>query len=102
MTTYTEEEIKLLRELVDRPERMAQVDITETESLRNALFFSELKEYEDFEENLAKTGLSAWLDKKYQPIVKILWMPLDEMPLLINHDRRTVRILAMWRLNIAK
>jgi hypothetical protein len=52
--------------------------------------------------NLTDAGIFDFIDNKSILIAKVFSMPLEEMPLLLNHVRKAITIIATWRLEIAK
>jgi len=45
---------------------------------------------------------SEFIEGKYTLASKVFQMPLEKMPLLLNHVSTGIQIIAMWRLDIAK
>jgi len=105
LVPYTKEDLMVLKNIVDlfngkllpRESNLLHVLKLSLEAIEDPSYTADT-----LFEDLIHTAESEWLDDKYTLVAHVLNYPLESMPLLINHVKAPISIIAQWRLEIAK
>jgi hypothetical protein len=104
VATYSKEDLLKLRDRVSSTRPSGFSDAVVWGSLSLSLQKVDSPDYDasTLIEDTVSKGDSEFIEGKYTLSAKVFQMPLEKMPLLLNHVSTGIQIIAMWRLDIAK
>ena len=104
VSPYNKEDLLKLRDRVSSTRPLGFSDAIFWSVLSRSLQGVDSPDYDanTLMEELIGRGDSEFIDGKYTIAAKVFQMPLEKMPLLLNHVSTGIQIIAMWRLDIAK
>jgi hypothetical protein len=101
---YNKEELLKLRDRVNSARSLNPPDAVALNKLQLSLQRVDDPDYNAgvLIDDMINGGESEFIDNKYTLVARVFQMPLEKMPLLLNHVTTGIQTIAMWRLDIAK